>query len=106
MSLRTKQALADSLMKLLNRRTLNRITVSDITDDCGVNRQTFYYHFHDVYDLLQWMLENQFEENFSANTSHANWKLLTQDLYERLLEHKTFYLPCRTISSEISSATW
>ena len=53
----TKRALAASLKKLLSRKPLDRITVKDITDDCGVNRQTFYYHFDDVYDLLEWVFE-------------------------------------------------
>ena len=48
MSLLTEKALAASLKKLLEKKTLDKITVKDITDDCGVNRQTFYYHFHDA----------------------------------------------------------
>ena len=52
MSVQTEKALAESLKKLLAKKTLEKITVKDITDDCGVNRQTFYYHFHDVYDLV------------------------------------------------------
>lgn len=45
MSQMTKQALANSLKSLLQKKTLNKITIKDIVDDCGVNRQTFYYHF-------------------------------------------------------------
>ena len=54
MSQMTKQALANSLKSLLQKKTLNKITIKDIVDDCGVNRQTFYYHFQDVYDLVDW----------------------------------------------------
>ena len=53
----TKKALAASLKKLLSKKELSKITISNITDDCGVNRQTFYYHFKDIYDLLKWTLE-------------------------------------------------
>lgn len=49
MSQTTKKALAASLKKLLKRKSLDKITVIDITEDCGVNRQTFYYHFKDTY---------------------------------------------------------
>ena len=49
----TKKALATSLKKLLSKKELSKITISNITDDCGVNRQTFYYHFRDIYDLLE-----------------------------------------------------
>ena len=54
MSLTTKKALAMSLKSLLEKRTLDKITVKDIVSECSLNRQTFYYHFHDTYDLLQW----------------------------------------------------
>lgn len=47
MSLTTKRALAASFKKLLAQRGIDKITVKDIVEECGVNRQTFYYHFHD-----------------------------------------------------------
>ena len=51
----TKRALATSLKKLLSQKELTKIAIKDITDDCGVKRQTFYYHFADVYDLIEWI---------------------------------------------------
>ena len=59
---RTKEMLAESLMKLLARRTLDKITIQDIVDDCGYNRQTFYYHFHNIYDLIDWICAAQTQE--------------------------------------------
>lgn len=59
---RTKEMLAESLMKLLARRTLDKVTIQDIVDDCGYNRQTFYYHFHDIYDLIDWIFAAQTQE--------------------------------------------
>ena len=58
MSELTKKALAVSLKKLLSKKELSKITISNITDECGVNRQTFYYHFKDIYDLLEWIYKN------------------------------------------------
>ena len=57
MSQVTKRALEASLKKLLLEKPLHKITVSDITDDCGINRMTFYYHFKDIYDLVGWSCE-------------------------------------------------
>ena len=48
MSQTTKRALEASLKKLLLQKPLNKITINDITEDCGVNRMTFYYHFKDI----------------------------------------------------------
>ena len=54
MSELTKRALEQSLKNLLLQKPLNKITISDIADDCGINRMTFYYHFKDIYDLVEW----------------------------------------------------
>ena len=58
-TLQTKKALAASLKKQMEKKSLSKITVSEIAADCNVNRKTFYYHFKDIYDLLQWMLEQE-----------------------------------------------
>ena len=54
MSQMTKRALAASLKNLLLQKPLNKITINDIAEDCGISRMTFYYHFKDIYDLVEW----------------------------------------------------
>ena len=49
----TKQMIRASFFKLLDQRPLSRITVKDITDDCGINRNSFYYHYRDIPSLIQ-----------------------------------------------------
>lgn len=56
-SLKTKRTLAGSLKKLMEQKSLSRITISELCRDCGLNRKTFYYHFDDIQSLLKWMLE-------------------------------------------------
>ncbi len=56
----TVQILADSLKDLMERIPLRKITVQDITENCSLNRHTFYYHFKDIYDLLDWIYTNEF----------------------------------------------
>ena len=60
MSQVTKRALEASLKKLLLERPLDKITVTDIAEDCGINRMTFYYHFRDIYDLVEWACQEDF----------------------------------------------
>ena len=55
--LQTRQAFADALKQRMLRQPFSQITVSALVRDCGVNRKTFYYHFTDVYDLLNWMIQ-------------------------------------------------
>ena len=54
MSQVTKRALEESLKHLLLQKPLDKITITDITDDCGISRMTFYYHFQDIFDLVEW----------------------------------------------------
>lgn len=58
-SLNTKKTIAASLKKLMEKKPLSKITVSEIVADCGINRKTFYYHFEDIQALLKWTLEQE-----------------------------------------------
>lgn len=92
MSYITKNALATSLKKLMNNKTLNKITVKDITDDCGVNRQTFYYHFHDVYELVEWIFLHELEKYADEGLTTENWQDVIASLMESLLMEKAFII--------------
>ena len=73
----TKKALANSLKKILSKKEFNKVTINDIVDDCGVNRQTFYYHFKDIYDLLEWIYTNEVIEkikNIESDSPAENWQ--------------------------------
>ncbi len=59
LSLKTKKSLAAALKKAMETKKLSKITVSDLTAECNVNRKTFYYHFTDIYALLKWMFEEE-----------------------------------------------
>lgn len=56
----TKKALAESIKKLMKKRPLRKISIKDIADGCGMNRQSFYYHFKDKYDLVNWIYYTEF----------------------------------------------
>lgn len=58
----TKKVLAESLKKLMAVKPMNKITVKDISDNCKLTRQTFYYHFQDIYELVDWMYRNDTAE--------------------------------------------
>ncbi|MCD7749344.1 MAG: TetR/AcrR family transcriptional regulator [Oscillospiraceae bacterium] len=47
---------------MLRQKPLSKITVTDIAEDCGVSRMTFYYHFKDIYDLIEWTLKDNAEQ--------------------------------------------
>lgn len=58
----TKNALAVSMKKLMEKKPFSKISVGDICEDCGMNRKSFYYHFRDKYDLVNWIFYVDFIE--------------------------------------------
>ena len=92
MSQTTKRALEASLKKLLLQKPLNKITINDITEDCGVNRMTFYYHFKDIYDLVDWILVEDASKILEGRQSFETWDEAYLDILHRLQENKTLVL--------------
>jgi probable dihydroxyacetone kinase regulator len=86
----TKQAMAKALVALLEKKTLDKITVKEIVDLCGVNRQTFYYHFQDVYALLEWIFVNEAEKFVSAQQSIDTWQQDFLSIFDHLQKNKSF----------------
>lgn len=84
----TKKALAASIETLLNKKPLDRITIKDITDECGVTRNTFYYHFQDVYDLLSYIFKEQADMVLREYSDSGNWKGLFLNILTYLNENK------------------
>jgi len=73
-SSRTKKLLRDALMELLETESLSQITVSRLTRYCGLNRQTFYYHFSSIYGLVEWALEQDRDKFNAARPENATWQ--------------------------------
>jgi len=80
MSAFTKRAMMQSFLHLLEKKQLEKITVRDVVDDCGVNRNTFYYYFRDIYamleDLCQYAMQKLPENGTLADTAVAFFKTL------------------------------
>ena len=88
----TKRALEASLKKLLLEKPLNKITINDITEDCGVNRMTFYYHFKDIYDLVDWILVEDAAKVLEGRRSFETWNEAYLDILQQVQENKTLVL--------------
>ena len=58
-SYNTKKMLGNTLKNLMKKKSLNKISVSEIVNECHLNRKTFYYHFADIYDLLMWVFDEE-----------------------------------------------
>ena len=88
----TKRALAASMKELMAEKSLEKISVTDICGRCGMHRKSFYYHFKDKYDLVNWIYDTEFliptQEKY--HNSNDIWMYL-QDACYYLYENRTFY---------------
>ena len=83
MSKLTKNSLEQSLKNLLKTKPLNRITINDLVEDCGISRMTFYYHFQDIYEVMEWIGCTDFKEQLEGESYNSmcdssvasNWSL-------------------------------
>ena len=101
MSQMTKRALEASLKELLCLKPLDKITVSDLTDHCGVNRMTFYYHFKDIYDLIEWAFEEEASRILEGKKDYDTWQQGYLRIFEDLNANKPFIMNVyRSISRE------
>ena len=92
MSQVTKRALEQSLKNLLLKKPLTKITVGDITDDCGINRMTFYYHFKDIYDLVEWSCLEDAKMALEEKKTYDTWRQGLLQIFKAVQENKPFIL--------------
>ena len=88
----TKRALEDSLKKLLLVKPLNKITINDIAEDCGVNRMTFYYHFKDIYDLVEWSCVEDASKALQNDKTYDTWEQGFVRIFYAVKENKPFVM--------------
>ena len=92
MATSTKKALADALKKMMAVKPIDKITVNDLVETCGVSRQTFYYHFDDAYDLLEWVFEEDANANLPSEVVYDNWKQDVTLWFKYLSDNSAFAL--------------
>lgn len=101
MSNTTKYALETSLKKLLLQKPMDKITISDLTNDCGISRMAFYYHFKDIYDLVEWVCLEDAARALQGKKTYDTWQEGLQQIFEAVIENKPFIMNVyRTLSRE------
>ncbi len=86
----TKVAFANALKRMISCKPLENITISDLAGICGVNRQTFYYHFHDIYELIEWVYTTEAGRAMGDNVCAERWPEAVRCLLEYLKENREF----------------
>ena len=88
----TKHALAAALKELMAQKPIDKITIHDITECCGIRRQNFYYHFEDVYDLMRWMFQEEAVSLLRQHEGTLLWQEGLLQLFRYIEENKAVCL--------------
>lgn len=88
---RTKIALEAAMQELLREKPLEQIRVRELADRCGIRRQSFYYHFNDVYELLDWSISREREHLLRRQEEFVTWQQVYLDLLRYIVENRAYY---------------
>lgn len=92
----TKRALAEALKKQMNDEPFEKISISDICDRCDMNRKSFYYHFNDKFELVNWIFDTEFQ---AASVNQCGFNYLSL-LCRYLYENRVFYRKAMRIQGQ------
>lgn len=88
----TKMQFATTLKDLMHHKPLDRITIAELSAATHVNRNTFYYHFEDIYGLLKWTLEADIGRKVMQNLGAATWEAKYQLVLDYIIANQVFCL--------------
>lgn len=97
----TKRALAQALKGLLETQPFEKISVAEICEACEMNRKSFYYHFKDKYDLVEWIFDSEFVAVVSRTDMTDRWTFLN-NLCQYFYRERSFYTKMLEVTGQNS----
>lgn len=91
-SLTTKKAISFTLKELLLEKQLSKITVNDITERCDINRQTFYYHFESITDLVEWTCLEDADKVLKDKATYKTWQDAFLAIFDLMKKDRPFIM--------------
>lgn len=86
---KTKEKMAEALKKLVKTKSIHKITIQDIVEESGMTRQSFYYHFHDIYEIIEWICRMDIRKNHRVNTDNPEEWIYR--MFHNMSEERKFY---------------
>lgn len=97
----TKKALATSLKSLMDEKAFEKISIADICERCEMNRKSFYYHFKDKYDLVNWIFDTEFIA-VARKKNYGRTDEVLKDICAYFYENRSFYRKALCIEGQNS----
>ena len=92
MTTSTKYQLEAALKKYLLKKPLDKITIHDLTEECGISRMAFYYHFKDIFDLVDWSCIEDAKRALNGKKTKDTWQAGLLDIFAAIYENKPFIM--------------
>ncbi len=90
-SARTKRQIADEFIAMVTESSLEKIRISELCERCGITRRTFYYHFHDKYDIVRWIHYTEYAEATAACPDTDPNSRFAYAIQHALLDRRDYY---------------
>ena len=92
MTIVIKRVLASTLKGMAEKKSLSKITINDLTQACGVSRQTFYNNFKDIYDLVEWIYLKEVVTPIERGKIYDKWQDALTSIFQYISENHVFVL--------------
>ena len=79
MPVQVKPMIAEAFIRLSKQKNIDKITVKDLVEACGISRQTFYYHFQDILEVIEWSMEQAFEQLLDRSLQEDDPEIVLND---------------------------
>ena len=96
----TKELLVESVLELMEAKPVNRITIRNITENCGMSRHAFYYYFKDKHELINYVFKRDVDSVIQQNSGRTPWKVLLGDMLVNMKQKR------RATASSVQSSRW
>lgn len=71
MPLTMKETISSTYLSLINRKSIDKVTIKDLVEECGISRQTFYYHFKDIIEVIEWTIDRNCEKKLAESLKQS-----------------------------------
>ena len=88
----TKRAIIESFIRQLQNKPADKITVKDIVEDCGISRNTFYYHFKDIPDLAEYSIKAWTDQVIQNNCEFGTLISCVTPIAQELMKRRTAFI--------------
>lgn len=92
MTIVIKRVLASTLKEMVEKKSLSKITINDLTQACDVSRQTFYNNFKDIYDLVEWIYLKEVVTPIERGKIYDKWQDALTSIFQYISENHVFVL--------------